>query len=204
MFRNASFPPEFAYGAAGGPEFATDLFTSPGGWEARQSHWPVRRGRWTVTFQNRSQAEIAPLLHFFRAVAMGRGYSFRFRDFTDAQFNNTIALGDGTTTAFQLMKRYENGGLSLYVPLVKPDAATLIVAVNGVQTVAYTLDALTGIVTFPTPPVSGAVVAAAGEFDRMVRFAEDTLSLTCVAPGVFSSAGIELVEVVDEESDPGG
>ena len=203
MFRDATFPQTFAYGAEGSAEFATDLFLSPGGWEARQSHWPTRRGRWTVSFVNRTKAEITPLLHFFRAVAVGRGYSFRFRDFTDYQFNNTIGLGDGTTTAFALQKRYEHGGLVLYVPLPKPDAATVIVAVNGVQTAAYTLDALTGLVTFAAPPVSGAVIAAAGEFDRMARFAEDTLQLTCVAPGVFSSAGIELVEVVDEELDPG-
>jgi uncharacterized protein (TIGR02217 family) len=199
MFRDATFPPRLAFGAEGGPEFATDLFASIGGWEARQGHWPVRRGRWTVTFQNRYKTEIDELLHFFRAVAVGRGYSFRFRDFTDYQFNNTVALGDGTTTAFQLQKRYETGAMVLYVPLTKPVASTVIVAVNGVQTVSYTLDALTGVVTFPSAPPSGAVIAAAGEFDRTVRFGEDTLTLTCVQAGVFSAAGIELVEVVEEE-----
>lgn len=200
LFRDALFPKEYAYGADGGPEWSTDLFLSPGGWEARQGHWPVRRGRWTVSFQNRDKAEIDELLHFFRAVAVGRGYSFRFRDFTDYQFNNTIAVGDGTTTAFPLQKRYETGMLVLYVPITKPVAASLIVAVNGVQTVAYTLDAQTGTITFPTAPVSGAVIAAAGEFDRTVRFGEDTLTLTCVQHGVFSAAGIALVEVVDEET----
>jgi len=199
MFRDASFPLTWAYGAEGGPEYATDLFVSTGGWEARQGHWPTRRGRWTVTVNNRDKAEVDLLLHFFRAVAVGRGYSFRFRDFTDYQFNNTIALGDGTTTAFQLQKRYETGTLVLYVPLTKPVASTVIVAINGVQTVSYTLDALTGVVTFPSAPPSGAVIAAAGEFDRTVRFGEDTLTLTCVAPGIFSAAGIELVEVVEEE-----
>lgn len=203
MFRDATFPPEFAYGADGGPEFATDLFLSPGGWEARLGHWPVRRGRWMVSFLHRSQAEITPLLHFFRAVAVGRGYSFRFRDCTDYQFNNTFALGDGTTTTFPLQKRYAYADMTLYVPLTKPVPGSVIVAVNGVQTTAYTLDALTGRVTFATPPASGAVLAAAGAFDRMVRFGEDTLPLTCVAPGVFSCAGIELVEVVDEELDAG-
>lgn len=200
MFRDATFPPLFGYGAEGSTEYATDLFLSPGGWEARQGHWPTRRGRWTVSFTNRTRPEIDSLLHFFRAVAVGRGYSFRFRDFTDYQFNNTIATGDGTTTTFPLQKRYEAGGLVLYVPVTKPVAATLIVALNGVQTVAYTLDAQTGMVTFPTAPVSGAVIAAAGEFDRLVRWGEDTLQVTCVAPGVFSSSGIELVEVVDEEA----
>lgn len=200
MFRDASFPLTFAYGAEGGPEFATDLFTSPGGWETRQGHWPTRRGRWTVSFLNRTKAEIETLLHFFRAVAVGRGYSFRFRDFTDYQFNNTIAVGDGTTTTFQLQKQYETGGLTLYVPVTKPVASSVIVAVNGVQTAAYTLDTATGMLTFPAPPVSGAVIAAAGEFDRMVRFGEDSLQLTCVQAGIFSSQGIELLEVVEEET----
>lgn len=203
MFRNASFPPEFAYGASGGPEFATDLFTSPGGWESRPAHWPVRRGRWTVAFINRSKADIALLLHFFRAVGVGRGYSFRFKDWTDYQFNNTFALGDGTTSTFQLQKRYAYGSLTLYVPLTKPVAASMIVAVNGVQTTAYTVDDTTGLLTFTTPPASGATLAAAGEFERAVRFGADSLPLTCVAPGVFSAPGIELVEVGDEELDAG-
>lgn len=203
MFRNVSFPVEFAYGAEGGSEFATDIFLSPGGWESRLAHWPVRRGRWTVSFINRTQAQIQPLLHFFRAVGVGRGYSFRFRDFTDSQFNNTFALGDGSTSTFQLQKRYAYGSLTLYVPLTKPVASGLIVAVNGVQTTAYTVDDTTGLLTFAAPPASGAVLAAAGEFDRVVRFGEDRLPMTCVAPGVFSAAGIALVEVVDEENDPG-
>lgn len=203
MFRNVSFPREIAYGASGGPEWATDLFTSPGGWESRLAHWPVRRGRWTVSFIHRTQAQIAPLLHFFRAVAVGRGYSFRFWDFTDYQFNNTFALGDGSTATFPLQKRYVYGSLSLYVPVTKPVAASLLVAVNGIQTSAWTVDDTTGLLTFATPPASGAVLAAAGEFDRAVRFGEDRLPLTCVAPGVFSAVGIELVEVVAEELDTG-
>lgn len=204
MFRNVRFPDAYAYGADGGVEFATDLFLSPGGWESRLGHWPVRRGRWTVSFVNRSQAAIAPLLHFFRAVGVGRGYSFRFRDFTDYQFNNPFALGDGSASTFQLTKRYAYGDLTLYVPITKPVAASMIVAINAVQTSAWTVEETTGLLTFATPPASGAVLAAAGEFDRMVRFGADTLPLTCVAPGVFRSATIELVEVVDEELDSGG
>lgn len=204
MFRNVTFPPEYSYGAEGGPEFATDLFLSPGGWEARQGHWPVRRGRWTVAFLNRSHAEIQPLLHCFRAVGVGRGYSFRFRDFTDYEWNNPFALGDGTTATFQLQKRYTSGDLELWVPITKPVASSMIVAINEVQTSAWTVDETTGLLTFASPPDHGAILAAAGEFDRAVRFGADTLALTCVAPGVFSSSGIELVEVVDEELDTGG
>lgn len=201
MFRNATFPPAFAYGAEGGPEFATDLFLSPGGWEARQSHWPIRRGRWQVSFANRTQADIEPLLHFFWAVAVGRAYSFRFTDFTDYTFNNAFALGDGSTSTFQLSKRYTYGDLVLSVPITKPRAASMIVAINGVHTSAWTVDETTGLLTFATPPFSGAVLAAAGEFDRVVRFGEDRLTLMCVAPGVFSAPGIALVEVVDEEAE---
>lgn len=202
MFRDAAFPRQFAYGITGGPEYATDLFTSPSGYEARQQHWTQSRGRWTLSFQHRTAAEIAPLLDFFRAVAHGRAYSFRFHDAADYTFDNPIATGDGGNTDYYLLKRYTMGGSSVQRLLSAPVAPTLEVTVNGVVTTDYTL-LPKGIVRFTVPPPFGAAIAAAGEFDVPVRFAEDRLPLQYVSANAFTSDALELVEVLPEEVDAG-
>lgn len=191
-------PPWIALGATGGPEYAVSVFTAPGGWEARVQHWPQVRGRWDISFVHRSAADIATLLAFFRAVAQGRAQNFCFTDGTDYTFHNRIGIGDGATTAFQLVKVYQSGTLTYRRPLTRPVVSTLLVAVNGVPTTAYTLAAVGGRVVFDSPPPSGAVIEARGEFEVLVRFDTDNLQITCVTLGVFSCAGLGLVELVGE------
>lgn len=200
MFRDATFPRTFAYGVTGGPEYATDLFTSPSGYEARQQHWLQSRGRWTVSFQHRTAAEIAPLLTLFRAVAEGCAYSFRFHDETDDTFANPIGTGDGVTTDYPLVKIYTVGSLTASRRLSAPIVATVTVTVGGVPTTAYTLEATTGLVRFAVAPPMGAEIAAAGEFDVPVRFATDTLPLQMVSVDAVTCEALELLEVLEENS----
>ena len=198
MLRDASFPRTFAYGITGGPEYATDLFTSPSGYEQRSQHWAQSRGRWTLSFVNRTAAEIAPLLDFFRAVACGRAFSFRFHDHTDSTFDNIIGTGDGGNTDHYLRKLYTVGSSSVYRRITAPIAATLVVRVDGVVTTDYTLLA-GGLLRFAVPPPFGAAIAAAGEFDVPVRWAEDRLPIQSVSPDAFTCEALELVEVLAEE-----
>lgn len=207
MFRNARLPTEIAYGFSSGPEFATDVFTSPGGWESRRAHWPLNRGRWEISFTNRTTPQIALLLDFFRSVAVGRAYSFRFKDFNDYTFANVIGLGDGTTRSFPLFKTYTSGQATFQRLLTKPVTQTIRVAINGVYTDAFVVAPNTGILTFDVAPSVGAILLALGEFDCAVRFASDTLTLTAVDPGpsgigLFSAERIELLEIVNEEEEP--
>lgn len=204
MFRDAMFPPELSYGSAGGPAFATDVFASPSGWETRRGRYLQNRGRWDLSFENRTGPEISLLLTFFRCVAVGQAYSFRFRDFTDYQFNNQIGWGDGSTRDFPLNKVYRAGAATFTRFLTKPEVSTIHASINGVETTAFAVKGDTGILTFATAPPQDAVVIAWGEFDCMVRFATDTLEITAVDPGpdglgVFSTRTLELVEVVNEE-----
>lgn len=207
MFRDASFPRELAYGAEGGPEWATDVFTSVSGYEKRRGHFLQNRGRWTVSLLHRTGPEIASLLHFFRCVAVGKAYSFRFRDFTDDQFANVIGTGDGVQTQFQLFKQYRLGNQFYNRILTKPVVTTVRVTVNGVSTTGFSIDAFTGMLALTPAPPSGAQLAARGEFDCVVRFETDTLRLTAVDPGpggilVFDATEITLVECLNEELEP--
>jgi uncharacterized protein (TIGR02217 family) len=191
-------PAWIAYGATGGPEWGTALFAAPGGWEQRAQMFAQVRGRWDVSFINVSKAQATVLVDFFRAVAHGRAGSFCFTDWRDYTFANVIGTGDGTTSAFQLVKVYTSGTLSYARPLTRPIVSRLVVTVNGVLTSAYTVTEPGGMVQFDAPPPSGAVIHASGDFEVLVRFETDQLMVTCVAPNVFSCAGLGLVELIGE------
>lgn len=191
-------PDWIAYGATGGPEWGTALFAAPGGWEQRTQLWIQVRGRWDVSFLNVSKAQATTLVDFFRAVAWGKAGSFCFMDWRDHTFDNDIATGDGIASTFQLVKVYTSGTLSYARPLTRPIVSSLVVTVNGVETSAYTVDAVSGRLLFAAPPANGAVMHASGDFEVLVRFETDQLMVTCVTPEVFSCTGLGLVELIGE------
>jgi len=62
-------------------------------------------------------------------------------------------------------------------------------------TTGWSVDPLTGVVTFATPPASGVVVRAGFAFDVPVRFDVDTLLTSLDAYGIGSAQRVALVEV---------
>jgi uncharacterized protein (TIGR02217 family) len=191
-------PAWIAYGATGGPEWGTALFAAPGGWEQRTQLFAQVRGRWDVSFVNVSKEQATTVVDFFRAVACGRAGAFCFTDWRDHTLSNVIGMGDGVLREFQLVKVYTSGTLSYTRPLTRPVADSLVVTLNGVLTEAYTVDTMGGTVTFTTPPPAGTQIHVTGEFEVLVRFESDQLMVTCVAPNVFSCAGLGLVELIGE------
>jgi uncharacterized protein (TIGR02217 family) len=191
-------PDWIAYGATGGPEWGTALFAAPGGWEQRAQMFAQVRGRWDVSFLNVSKEQATTLVDFFRAVAWGKAGSFCLTDWRDHTFDNVIGTGDGSTSTFQLVKVYTSGSSSSRRPLTRPVLASLVVTINGVLTTAYTVSDTGGMLSFDAPPPSGAVISATGDFEILVRLESDSLQITCVAPNVFSCAGLGLVELIGE------
>ena len=66
-FHEVRFPDNIAYGATGGPEFATTVVATGSGHEKRNVNWAVARGRWDVASGLKKQAQIDELIAFFRA-----------------------------------------------------------------------------------------------------------------------------------------
>jgi uncharacterized protein (TIGR02217 family) len=81
-FHEVRFPDNIAYGATGGPEFATTVVATGSGHEKRNVNWSEARGRWDVASGLKKQAQIDELIAFFRA-RRGKAYGFRFKDWTD-------------------------------------------------------------------------------------------------------------------------
>ena len=189
------FPAKLAYGAHGGPRFSTDVVQQYDGTERRNRNWYNATCVWDVGSGNRSRADILVLLEFYYAVAQGQRYSFRFKDFTDYQFNNSIGTGDGSTQTFQLLKLYAYARWQLTRLIQKPRSGSLTLTVGGIVREDYDIDFATGQVTFWTAPSSGADIRASGEFDTPARFTQDHLPITRTDPNVYTCDRIALMEV---------
>jgi uncharacterized protein (TIGR02217 family) len=110
-FHEVRFPDNIAYGATGGPEFATTVVATGAGHEKRNVNWSEARGRWDVASGLKKQAQIDELIAFFRA-RRGRAYGFRFKDWTDYKATGQLlGTGDDAQTQFQLVKHYPSGSV---------------------------------------------------------------------------------------------
>lgn len=182
-FHEVRLPARLAFGSTGGIERRTEVVTLASGFERRATPWAHGRRRYLIGAGVRSLDDVAVLVAFFEA-RRGRLHGFRFRDFTDfrscapsaaiSPLDQTLGAGDGDRLIFPLIKRYGD----VERPIRKPVADTVRVAVDGVETVAFTLDPATGDVALAEAPPEGAVVTAGFAFDTPVRFDADRIDVT--------------------------
>lgn len=197
-FLDVRFPTTISYGAAGGPEWRTDVVILDSGHEQRNQVWSAARCRWDVAQACKTDAMRSELIAFFRVVR-GRAYSFRFKDFTDFEVASgegvVGAIGDGT---YQLRKRYQNaGGTSdrdVTLPLSVALYAGAVLLTEGVH---YNLNDTTGIVT-PIGSPTTVPTAWVGEFDVPARFDTDRIGLVAEDIEFFRSQNIPVIEVRSE------
>lgn len=199
-FHEVSLPARLAFGSTGGVERRTEVVTLASGFERRSTPWAHGRRRYLIGANLRSLDDMATLTAFFEA-RRGRLYGFRFRDFADwkscapgasiAPMDQVAGAGDGTRTAFRLLKHY--GDLARSIS--KPVAGSVRVAVNGVETTAFVLDATTGVVTLAVAPGAGVEVTAGFAFDTPVRFDADRIETTLESFEAGRMAAVPLIEV---------
>lgn len=205
-FHEVSLPARLAFGSTGGVERRTEIVTLGSGFERRSTPWAHGRRRYLIGANLRSLDDMAALTGFFEA-RRGRLYGFRFRDFADFKscapgaavgpLDQVLGEGDGTRTAFHLVKRYGEGGDALERRIAKAVEGTVRIAVNGVELAAsgFAVNAATGLVTLEVAPPSGATVTAGFEFDTPVRFDADRIEVTLESFDAGRMAAVPLIEV---------
>jgi uncharacterized protein (TIGR02217 family) len=211
-FHEVQFPAGISYGSAGGPAYLTEIIEVDGGAEELVSRWSLPRRQYDVSYGIKSRADLAALQTFFIA-RMGAANGFRYKDwldFTTSSDGQTfptnadviLGTGDGTTTTFQLVKRYTSGAITRTRTLTKIVTGTTLVAINGSnQPTGWSVNENSGIITFTTPPPNGHTVTAGCQFDVPVRFAQDTdrlLSTSIEDYGSGSARGINLIEIIGD------
>jgi uncharacterized protein (TIGR02217 family) len=195
-FHEIQFPPKIAYGASGGPEFNTTITTTQAGFEQRNINWQKARGRWDVSTGIKNKTDMETVIAFFRA-RFGKAYGFRFKDWSDYQgVNQSLGTGNGTKTAFQLVKNYFSGSNNYSRDIKKPVSGTVKIYLNSIlQSSGFTIDHATGMVTFSSAPANGVLVNADFDFDVPVRFDADQLAVRIDGPGQYLWDAIPIVEI---------
>ena len=195
-FHEVRFPDNIAYGATGGPEFATTVVVSGAGHEQRNVNWAEARGRWDVGSGLKDQARLDELIAFFRA-RKGRAYGFRFKDWTDYKATGQLlGTGDDARTQFQLVKHYPSGSVIEIRPVTKPVAGTVRIYQDAIEQLAgWSVDVTTGLITFTAAPMVGVQITADFEFDVPVRFDTDHMAVTIETFGLHRWQQIPIVEL---------
>jgi uncharacterized protein (TIGR02217 family) len=199
-FHEIRFPTSIAFHSTGGPERRTEIVTLGSGFEERNGVWAHSRRRYDVGTGVKTLADLHAVIAFFEA-RNGRLYGFRFKDFADFRsgavtpFDQSLAVGDGTTKSFQLTKTYPSGPASWTRMIKKPVAGSVRLAVAGVEQSAFALNSETGLITFDAAPGAGAAITAGFEFDVPVRFDTDSLSINLAHFEAGEIPSIPLVEI---------
>lgn len=210
VFYNEVFPVTVAQNARGGPERRTEIVTLNSGHEERNAVWYNSKRRFNAGLGISSVEEMEKVLTFFEACN-GRLMAFRFLDPFDHKScsvledpsaeDQIIGMGDGSTSAFQLIKTYTQGERQYTRHITKPITQSVVIAIDSVPLengVDYLVDELTGIISFSSPPASGAQVTAGFEFHLPARFDTDYLSLTFAQIRAGAIPDIPVVEVLGE------
>lgn len=219
-FHDVRFPEEIGQGSSGGPVFRTEVTKLDSGHEGRASMWSTARHRYDVSYGIRSMEDLAAVKEFFLARA-GSLNSFRYKDWADFTTNPTNpshtstfgtrdqscypTVGDGSLTAFQLAKKYDNGGVVYLRSLTLPVQGTVSVWQNSTLKTEgshYSIDYTTGELTMVTAPTAGHAMEWSGEFDVKIRFEDDTAGLAAVIDGydLGNIRSIPLIEVLDADA----
>lgn len=203
-FHDVLFPLELGYGAAGGPEFSTQVVVTGSGHEQRNSEWSDARLSYDAGVGVRSEADLSTLIAFFRA-RRGQACGFRFSDPLDrtssppgtaiTATDQSLGRGDGGRTRFSLVKHYGDGDEQQTRRISRPVAGSVVVAVNGVTLAAGWQLADGGHVDFDVAPANGAEVTAGFAFDVPVRFAADRIDVSLAGWRAGELPSVPLVEI---------
>jgi uncharacterized protein (TIGR02217 family) len=205
-FDNIRLPTAISRGATGGSERRTDVVTTASGREERNSRWSQSRRRYNIGFGVKSVQQLQDVISFFEG-RRGKLHAFRFKDHTDFKSSaanaapqatdQVLGTGTGAQAAFQLVKHYGAPLRDYARNIAAPVGGSVVVAVNGVATTMFSLNANTGVVTFNAGniPVSGAVVTAGFEFDVPVRFDTDEITVNLSHFEAGEIPEIPLIEV---------
>ena len=179
-------PAEWSRGSSGGPAFFTTRVPLADGDEYRARQWVHPLHRFDVAKAMQSAEEMGELRAFFNARG-GSHRAFLMMDWLDhtsaangmdapTMLDCPLGVGDGATTQFQLVKRYQDAANQYDRPIAWPVAGTLAVAKDAVAEAGVSVARGTGLVTFDVAPALGEVLTSGFRFDVPVAFDEDEFS----------------------------
>lgn len=196
--------------ASKSPLFSTGVKQAASGREVRNAYYAAPLYEFKITHEFlrniNGWPELEGLISFFNSRQGKYGF-FYYYDPEDPQVaNQTIGIGDGATTTFQLLR---TRGAGLAYATTEPVYAVwnptggasgvnaMSVALNGsVQSASTYSVAPWGVLTFNTAPANGAVISWTGCPLYVCRFDQDDLELVQLASLLWSQTkGLTFVSL---------
>lgn len=193
------YPPDsvMKFGFVSSPRFSTSITAVSSGAERRNRNWKHPLHRFTAPEAVECHEHLIDL-HNMWMVTAGPVHTFPFRDPLDfasrdlpaagvipaiGPTDQILGFGNGERTEFQLVRRYSFGGEFYERRISKPVVSSVSVAINALDPgdvppidggpYTWTVDRMTGLVTFNKPLEDGVLVTAGFLFDVEVRFESD-------------------------------
>lgn len=202
-FHDIELDRAYSYGSLITEQGNTAVIQLASGQEERIQRWNDTQVVANLGYAVKTYAELQALLKFKRARGH-RAHSFRFWNPLDYSTNaantpndtstslvtatdQTLGLGDGTTTTFQLVKRYVSGSQTVIKNITKPISGSVKIAWTnaGVDTTKtegthFTVNYTTGVVTFTSGniPTVNDTVRGGCQFNEEMRFESDDSSVS--------------------------
>ena len=187
------------------PVWDTTVQTNVSGKETRIANQTYPRWKWDISFNVLRQGtvfgiaytEMSQLAGFYNA-RQGQFDSFLYTDADDNSVTGqSIGAGDGTTTAFQLVRAFG----SFVEPVLAPNVVSA-VKINGVPKTLgtdYTVGAwgssTAGVITFTTAPAASAAITADFTYYFPCRFSSDEFELTKFQQGFYSGKKLSFISL---------
>ncbi len=208
-FHDVRFPLSISFGATGGPERSVEIVSLSSGREKRNLRQAHALRHYDAGTGLRAIADIEAILNFFEA-RRGPLHAFRFRDPFDwkscgqgsavTPLDQQIGVGNGAQAVFPLTKTYGTLAYAYQRPLACVVAASLRVAVDGVEVspATFQVTAPGSAISFlpGSIPSSGKMIKAGYEFDVPVRFETASLTLSLANFRAGQIQAIPLKEVL--------
>lgn len=194
-FQEAVIIPEWvAIGLQGGRAWRTSLVVTRGGQRSANKNWPVPLGEWSISFINRTRAEIRQIVSMLN-VLNGSFHRCRFLDPFDYNIRQ-IPMLRLTSTTFQIRQRFTYAGSTFYLTVKKPaqNDPSRIVTLGGVPTTDYTINETTGVVTFNSAVATTVSPRYTGMYHVPVYFLTENIAIDYEDPGFYSLAGVRIAE----------
>ena len=175
--------PGLAWSVTKSPTFQTRIQRAVSGRELRALDYPYPLWQFTLVFDflrdnpAAGHDELRTLMGFFM-LCQGALSTFLFQDPSDDRVSGQqIGIGDTLRTVFQLQrtmgKTLPGGGF--VEPMVAPNVVNA-VYLNGIvqDPAGYSVDAMTGLVTFNIAPGNGLIITADYSYYFRCRFIDDS------------------------------
>jgi uncharacterized protein (TIGR02217 family) len=188
------------WSVAKAPTFQTRIQRAVSGRELRALDYPYPLWQFTLTYDVLPDApsprdDLRTLMGFVMAC-QGAFATFLYDDPSDDQVTGQVlGIGNGATTAFQLVRTMIGASVGFVEPITAPNVVSAVYLNGIVQGAGWSVDPTCGLLTFAAPPPAGAAITADFGYYFRCRFMSDSYSFENFLLRMWSLKKLDFISV---------